>query len=483
MRKRPRQPQRRGAEVIQLADARAEVARAVADAAGIRPELGTRTPQPTITRWDRSRFGDLELERVTTILRRAEDGDVEALADLWLRMLKTDAHLASVWESRMAPIYSARWELTPGAGPAQRAEDARRLADACQDVLSRLPSLPGLLSALLNARGVGYAVGEKMYDRGMVAGQPGWTIVDVVPVHSRRFRFDDHFRIGLYDDGTAVQALRAEGWPVQTLDSRGVQIAALPPAKYVVHQPTGIHDYPTATGLVHPCARWWWVKQTAMKLWLAGAEVAANPRIIGSIAQEAVGDAVADELLAGLESLAADGIMIARPGTTVEITDSKARASADVWDMLLTRMDLALSKVVLGSTLNVEVGSSGGNRALGESQDSVTIRPRQAQDAAQLWATMRRDVFRWVRDFNPHVFPPDTPLPVGRCVLVEDRVSIDQLVVDSGGVRMDELRQSRGLIPLGGEEGGRFVAPITRPAAVATTPAPASGTPSEPLAQ
>lgn len=437
----------------------------VATAAHVaQPATGLRTPQPSVDRWDRNRFRDLQIEQVTTILRQAEDGEVEKLADLWLRMLKTDAHLESVWESRMAPIYSARYEITPGDGPESTREAASRLAEACREMMAALPDLPGLLSALLNAKGIGYAVGEKLYTRGRLLDQDAWTIAHIIPIHPRRFRFDDHFVIGLYDDGRAASELRRAGWPVQQLRARGAAIAALPASKYVVHQPTGIPDYPTATGLVHPCARWWWVKQTATKLWLAGAEVAANPRIIGKVLQEAVGSAVVEELLEGLETLAADGIMVARAGTEVEIIDSKATGSAQVWEMLITRMDAAMSKLILGSTLNVEVGSTGGNRALGESQDAVTIRPRQAQDAAQLWSTIQRDVFRWIRDYNPHLFPPSTPLPRGRSVLVEDVVSIDQLAVDSGAVRVDEVRQSRGLQPLGGELGSRFVAPITRSA-------------------
>lgn len=475
MKRRPvkRKPTR-GAEVVSLATARDAAARehalVLADVAGVQPEQGQRTPQPKITRWDRSRFGDLQLESVTGILRRAEDGETEALADLWLRMLKTDGHLHSVWETRIAPVYSARWEVTAPDTSPEWAPHAARLADACLEATAALPDLPGLLSALLDARGLGYAVAEILWSRGRLFGQSAWLPGTIKPVHSRRFRFDDHFTIGLYDDGTAIQRLRADGWPVTELRSRGAALAALPAGKYIVHQPIGIHDYPTATGLVHPCARWWWVKQTAMKLWLAGAEVAANPRIIGKVLQEAVGDSVVEDLLEGLETLAADGIMVARQGTEVTIVDSKARGSAEVWQMLLTRMDLAMSKVVLGSTLNVEVGASGGNRALGESQDEVTIRPRQQQDAAQLWTTIQRDVWRWIRDYNPHLFPAGTPLPRGRSVLVEDRVTIDQLAVDSGAVTVDEVRQSRGLLPLGGELGSRFVAPVTRSAAEATLP-------------
>lgn len=438
-----------------------------------RPETGQRTPQPNITRNDHTRFVDADLDRVIGVLRKAEDGDVKELADLWLRMLKTDAHLASVWESRLAPVYSARWEITPAEVDSTRSGAARIAAEGCAEALRGVPDLPTVFSALLNARGLGYAVAEIIWGRGILLGKPAWVPTALKPIHSRRFRFSDQFELGLYDDGRAVNALRAAGWPVTELLARGAKIARLPAGKYVVHQPIGIHDYPTATGLVHSAARWWWAKQTVTKYWLAGAEIGANPRLIGKILQAAAGVTM-DELSDGLEKLAADGVIVLREGTDVQIVEGKAGGSTEVWDTLFRRMDLALSKVVLGSTLNVEVDSTGGNRAASESQDAVTIRPRQRQDAAQMWSTIQRDLFRWVVEFNPHIFAAGSPLPSGRSVIVDETVPIDQLAVDSGAVRVDEMRRRSGLPEIGGDLGAMFIRPITRGAgeALGTTPTP-----------
>jgi len=460
--------------------------RRVLKASSAAPEQGQRTPQPDIRRWDRNRFQELTLDRLTAILRKAEDGDVEELADLWLRMLKTDAHLLSVWETRTAPVYSARWEITPTETDPSRAEQAKRNAVACTEALRSIADLPTVLSALLNARGLGYAVVEIVWRRGMLLGVPAWVPAELRPVHGRRFRFSDYFELGLYDQGRAVPALRKAGWPVEALQSRGALIARLPKGKYIVHQPVGIHDYPTATGLVHSVARWWWAKQGVAKYWFAGAELGANPRIIGTMGQDASGLTL-DEFHAGLESLAADGVIVVRGDTKVEIHEGKAQASAEVWDTLFRRMDLSMSKAILGSTLNVEVDSTGGNRAASESQDATTIKPRQRQDAAQMWSTIERDLFAPLARFNPHIFGPTPLLPHGRSVVVEEQVVIDQLAVDSGAVRVDELRQSRGLPLIGGAEGQAFIAPITRSpreAQMPTTPSPqpATTTPAAPVA-
>lgn len=458
-RRRPapaKQQRGKGADVVALNEYRqvlASIAR--------QPETGQRTPQPSIARDDRSRFVDADLARIIGILRKAEDGDVKELADLWLRMLKSDAHLASVWESRTAPVFGARWEVAPPEVDPSRSEAATRAAAACTEALRGVPDLPTVFSALLNARGLGYAVAEIIWHRGTLLGSPAWVPSALKPVHGRRFRFDDHFEIGLYDDGRAVGALAEAGWPVECLDARGVKIARLPVSKYVVHQPIGIHDYPTATGLVHSVARWWWVKQVVTKYWLGGAETAANARMIGELLQSAAGVTM-EELVEGMESLAADGVVALREGAKITIHDGKAAAGSEVWEALFRRMDAAMSKLILGSTLNVEIDAAGGNRAASESQDNVTIRPRQRQDAAQMWSTIQRDLFRWIIKFNPHLFAPNTPLPMGRSIITEETVLIDQLAVDSGAITVDEMRRRSNLPEFGGERGAALINPITR---------------------
>jgi hypothetical protein len=319
-----------------------------------------------------------------------------------------------------------------------------------------------------------------VWGRGTILGKPAWLPKQILPIHSRRFRFSDEFEIGLYDDGRACAALREAGWPVTEITSRGAKIARLPAGKYVVHQPVSIADYPTAAGLVHAFVRWWWVKQAVLKYWLSGAEIGANPRIIGKLTQEA-GGLTMDEFREQLEALAGDGVMILRTGAEAEIQAGVASSSSEVWETLFRRMDLAMSKIILGSTLNVEIDDTGGNRAASESQDHVTIRPRQRQDAAQMWSTISRDVFAWVVRFNPHIFPPGTPVPGGRSDIVAQPVPIDQLAVDSGAVRVDEMRARCGLPLIGGTEGARFIAPITRDPGAATTQTP-DAAPSNPEA-
>lgn len=443
--------------------------RELADRVAPTPDLGQMTPQPTLDDLDRQRFTDLSLADVVQILWEArESGDTRRMVDLWLQMLQTDDHLPSVWETRIAPVAAADWEIIPAAG------DDDRTAEAVTEALEHVEQLEQTFLSQLNAIGVGYDAAEIIWGRGRIGGVGAWVPRRIVPVHARRFRFALDYELGLYDNRGTAAKLREHGWPVETVTSRAGVLIRLPAGKYVVHMPRVIADYPTGTGLVHSVARWWWVKQTVHKYWLGGAEFAGNARLIGHIPDNAPAT-VREEMKAGLESLAALGVIVLRGESKVDIVPGAANASGDVWGKLAKRMDAALSKRVLGSTLNVEIGDSGGNRAAAESQGDTTIAPRQKLDGDAMWADWRRDVLAYVVRYNPHIFAIGTPAPHGRFVVDSGETEVvDDVLIASGWCRVDELRRSRNLPELGGEEGAQFVRPSPAAPGGGGAPAPFS---------
>ena len=427
----------------------------LADSLTRTPERGVRTPLTTINQsraGSSANYGELSFDRLISIIRNAEDGFTTDWIDLTRRMLRTDSHLASVWETRISPIAAARWDLEPGdARDEIMRQHAARLCDACREAMSGIPDLAHVMLCLLEGIGTDFGVGETLWSRGTLLGIPATIPSAIAPVHPRRFAFDLYYRLGLYDNGRAIQELKNAGHEVD--EGFGRSVALLPPGKYIVHQPATIHDWPTSRGLFFSVARPWWVKQWVVKYWLQGAEVGANPRNVASIAQETVGDEVVDDLQAALDSFSADGSIILRAGTTLEQREGVAEGSARVWHELHDVMDEAMSKRILGSTLNVQIGDTGGAYAAADSQANTTILPRQLIDAEQLWLTFQRDLFRWIRDYNGHLFPPNTPLPVGHSVLAEERVNVDELAVRAQVVTNDELRTSRTLPEWGGARG------------------------------
>lgn len=381
-----------------------------------RPSEGRITPKVDVSHVRRRHdLTNVSIESINHILQKAEDGSVEEKVDLWNHMLRVDAHLYSVWDSRVSPVAAADWSVSPPevSGDPALAESAQKLSTACTLALQNISNLPALFSSLMNAVGVGYGVAEIVWGRFPFMGQTVWLPQNILPIHARRFRFDDYFELGLYDNGAAVKQLQEQGWRVTELQGRGAKLARLPAGKYIVHQPVSANDdFPSARGLVHPVARWWWVKLVCTKYNLTGAEMAANARLIGTLTQEAP-SYVAQELKEGLEELAADGVIVVRNGCKVEVVEGSHAKSADVWDRLATRMDLAMTKAVIGSTLSVEIDSSGGNRAAAEVQADMTIHPRKKLDGHQIWSSLQNGAFRFIRDYNPHVFAKSTPLPKG----------------------------------------------------------------------
>jgi hypothetical protein len=206
------------------------------------------------------------------------------------------------------------------------------------------------------------------------------------------------------------------------------------------------------------------VKSWITKFWLSGAEVAGNPRLVGRLPDQAASADVADALYQALNDLSADGVGVLKGESNIEVLRVEAQGSGSVWETLIKRCDAAISKAVLGSTINVEVGEGGGNRALAESQGDITITPRLQRSARLVCNTIERDLFGPFLEFNRHRYGGLVPVPSMNLVLYEAQAEIDQLAVASGVVRVDELRQSRGLEPLGENAGGNE---MIRPAASA----------------
>jgi len=409
----------------------------------VSPQIGRIVSKPNVYRWNPYEgFTDLPFERVVSILKSAESGDTERWADLTRRMLSSDDHLCSVYETRINGVAGSKWKLTPGESKPELADLAKRAADDCERVMKALPSFRRSMRDLLDGVGVGWSIAEIIWEpRG-----DEWVPADLIWIHPRRFRFDEFFTPYLWDDGLAGINASERGQP---MSSRvGAAGMALTANKYVVHIPRVLPNYPTSSGLLLACVRPWWTKLWAQKFQLSGAELAGNPRYMATAPQAAPAN-VFEELLDNLNQLSADGIAAFREGTQVQVQAPLAQGAGGVWDSIRAHCDAAFSKAILGSTLNVEIGNEGGSRAAAESQGDMTITPRIMADSVSLWETLSRDLLRPYLVFNRHryggVVPP---IPRGEMVLHEPRAEIDELLVRSGAVTLNELRQSRNLEPL-----------------------------------
>lgn len=438
------------------------------------PELGRMVPPGNALLGNRAGYSEIRFGDLTGILSQADLGNTVQWGELSRRMLRTDAHLYSVYETRITGVAGARWEIDPGTGG--NPETAKRAAIDCRQMLESLGDVERVFSSILDGIAVGYSVHEIPWivRGGLVTPE------ELVWLHPRRIKFSRRYVPYLYDDGQAWSYAP----PDLKFDADGATGMALAPGQFLVHIPRVVPDYAPMSGLLQTVAREWWVSQWVTKFWLGGAELAGNPRVVASLTQAASDDQI-EQLRQSLEQLSADGVLVARQGVEVDWIRPLAEGSASVWSELSDRMDARKSKAFLGSTLNVEVTEGGGNRALGESQYDRTQFPRVRRDGRAMWNTVQRGLFAPFLGYNLNryggVMPP---LPSGRFVLEEEPVTIDELAVDCGVVTNDDVRKSRGLAPWGKERGGDRI--VTRastaysfpqPSAAPTSPAPAAPSP------
>lgn len=453
------------------------------------PPLGQQTQQLNLYQYDRLGYNELRFADVIAIIEEAERGNPKRWADLTRRMLHTDPDLLAAVDSRLDGVASVPWVLDPPKGVGEADAQLAGLAvDLCSAALEQVPDFEMTQRKLLDGIGQGYAVGELVWDRCSVAVGSRryaiWCPVEIAPIHPRRFAFTEGFELAL------VESYSGRELPGERVSTVAGSAIRLPRDKYIVHQPSNILDYPTATGLFSAVARYWWVKQWCIRYWLGGAEKAANQRWIGFYPQEAT-PAAKQQLFDALEGLAADGVGVMDLRNKIEQFGGNFQGAAAVWQELVDLCDRGFAKAWLGSTLNTDVGDSG-SRALGESQADQTIEPRRRRDSRSLWCDLRRYLLEPICRYNA-IYDPQgpfggrmPPVPVGRHVFAEEPVTVDQLMVDAGAVTVDELRQSRGLPAWGDERGAAIARPAPEAprfsALAASPPAPEVAASADPFA-
>lgn len=433
------------------------------------PDFGQQVPAPD-SRWGyRSQYSEITFPRLTAILSAADRGFTEEWAELSRRMLRTDSHLASVYETRLVGVAGARWEIDPGTDGGDPEINALAAKD-CRALLEGLGDLERFFRMLLDGIGVGYSVHEIIYGIPRSGTLRGLVVPERMEwIHPRRFRFDEHYQIYLWDDGRA-SSYAPRDQLVQGSGAWGMRLTA---DKYVVHIPRVVPDYAPMSGLLQTVARQWWVRQWAVKYWLMGAELAGNPRAIVNVPQETQA-ALIDEIKQSWEDIAADGVVVIKDPANVMLQAPLAQGAASVWAELADRMAADESKAILGSTNNVETAKNG-DRATAQSQFDTTIMPRASADGRAAWTTVERDIFRPFLRFNAAKrYGGRMPaLPRGRFILAEEtQAPIDQIAVSAGAVTIDELRAKHGLPALGKERGGdRLIAPPSAAPAFSQVPA------------
>lgn len=408
-----------------------------------------RIVQPAdLTAWRRKDFSGFTPEDLSSTLTRVERGDTESWADLCSFVLRRDAVVRSAVETRRLAVAGAEFSIVPGRHEPGEEKAAEEAAEFVRRSLEYSDRLERVFGDLLHAEPVGWSVLEHDWQRFKGA----WHSINPRAVAQRDTAFDDDWvvKVRTYTDGIRPKWTR--------LDNEN-------PHRFIVHLPGGVGETPNLSGDMMAII-WQWLFKRWLELYRQEAlERSAGPRYLGTLAPNAAATA-REALFDALEAFTTSHVGVIEDGTTISTLES-ARSPGSDWSDAIAKLDEQIIVGILGSSLNVMVGDTGGNRALGESQVATTILPRLNADAKRLATTIERDWFEPLLKFNAHVFngvaPPTPRLEFTLGAEEETQVLVGnvQMAVSGGVMKKDELRKIAGLDPLGPENGGdEFVDPF-----------------------
>lgn len=417
-------------------------------------------PQPLRT-WSQRSFKGASPETLSGVLTKADRGDLEDWAEFADHMLQLDPIVRSKYEERALHIVGSEIEVTPGRGrPGQEglAEDAARFF---RQELQQARDLESTLMGLLHAEGLGWAGAQHDWRRvhGEWHSQP-----DVIDARDIGFTTQHKTRIRTYKSDSALATV-----------GEWLEVDDLEDGRFIFHVPRKVAGRPHQAGDLRPIAWHFIFKKWAILYMQEGLEKHGNPWIAGFIPDNTPAD-VAASWEDGIAKFTQSQAVLFRmeDGATnlqerLQLIEPQEQ-SGEAWREALKWYDAQITKGLLGSELNTEVGSTGGNRALGESQFDATILPRLMAMAKRLAGTLELYWAKPLLRFNAHVFGGQVPpTPQVKFKLVADEPpEIPPEAIEAGlNVSQDEFGASFGLEP-GGVRGGAIVRPVAKSQAAAT---------------
>jgi len=350
--------------------------------------------------------------------------------------LERDAHVLAVVSKRKRAVTAREWHVTPAS---QDAQDIAA-ADLVKATLAHL-RFDKLTKSLLDAVMKGYSVVELMWDLvpGSALGLAGDSYL--VPTKykkrdQRRFVFDLEDRPRLLVSG---QALSGE---------------ELPPRKFIVHTYGEADDSPYGRGV--GSALFWPVffKRQNISFWLVFCDKYGSPTAVG---EYPIGtpEKEQNQLLQTLRGISQDAAIVVPQGFTAKLLEAARSSGGDSYKTMCAYMDAEISKAVLGETLTTEVGSSGGNRALGEVHDKGRVELAK-DDADDVCYTLNSTIVQWIIDYNfPGRKAPEVWRSFDEPEDLDKAADRDTKLKEQGWVRTEESFRSTY-----GDGYQRLVAPI-----------------------
>lgn len=358
---------------------------------------GSVAPWPVADHWPIVIGPGLSLAYISSIFRLSLNGYRREYVDLLEEMLEKDPHAYGVLSKRVNGVAGGTLQITPAETPpgSLDAALAQEIATETGQAIANIPDLDEHLAAL--AWALFYAVeGCEIH-----WARDGRTFFPdrLSFIHSRRLSYPrmGDWDLYVWDQGPVLPGAEFGQQPTSA-GFFGMRIADYP-GKFLIHAPQIRGTYPTREGLGRQIAYWLALKlvtsrnapqylERFAKPWVEGVYKTKGRDEERVASDRDIADAKVQLAQMGAGSLS----WWAHPDTiTLNLRTPDQANSKLTYAEWLSICDSQVSKATLGGTLSTEVGSTGGNRSLGDTQkkDETSLKK---SDAKRLAASIKRDL-------------------------------------------------------------------------------------------
>jgi phage gp29-like protein len=349
-------------------------------------------------------------ERLSAILRQAENGDPFLYLELAEEMEEKDLHYLAVLATRKQT--AGGLQLAVRAASAEK--DDVRIAELVRELLlGGTLNLTEALFDVLDAIGKGFSATEIIWDTSgrewmpvrLVWRDPRWFLFDWTsgeqllvrtPMEDTFSRPSSELDGDLHLESRAANMHNIAG--ARPWEGSQPMTAALEPFKFIVHFSKAKSGLPIRGGIARAAGWSYLFKNYILKDWVRFAEVFGQPLRLGKYGPGAT-EADKQSLLSAVANIGTDAAAIIPDSMLIEFTEARQHGSAELYERFCEYLDRQVSKAVLGQTLTTDLPRGAGSRAAAQVHDEVRS-DILAADARRLSETLTRDLVKPIVDLN-----------------------------------------------------------------------------------
>lgn len=267
-------------------------------------------------------------QKLAAILRDADNGYVNAQAELFSEMEEKDGKLGSVLQTRRLAVTGLDWEVLPAT--TNSATDIK-VAEFITEVFNYVDSFNEGLNDLLDAIGKGFSLVENIWE--ISEGQV-W-LKDLEHVDGKNLNFTD-----VSGKLSKMPRILTEESPAHGIE--------LEPYKFIFHRHKARSGFVTKGGIIRSCAYLYLFKNYDFKNWAQFIELFGIPLRLGKFKAGSTREEI-DVLKRAVFNLASDAAAVISENTEIEFIRSEAgKDNAGVFKELAEYIDKIYSQIVLG---------------------------------------------------------------------------------------------------------------------------------------